>query len=137
MRKIVIISVLLGFVIAGGLVYSQGQPKQLTPEQQIEELSIIVEALHAKVLSEVTDSSNVRIDVVRLKREIKRLNARYALLLAQAQKLTAEKVELMGQLKAANAKIAQRVTIKPKLEVEAKNEKTSDNSAVDRSPNTN
>lgn len=43
----------------------------------------------------------------------------------------------MGQLKAANAKIAQRVTIKPKLEVEAKNEKTSDNSAVDRSPNTN
>ena len=93
------------------------EQKPLTPEQKIEKLEETVNAYERLW-------HQARIGTLNVEGELKKLQKTYDLLLKQAQKLTAEKVGLMGKLKAANAKI----TIKPK---EVKDEKAPDTGAVD------
>ena len=112
----VIIGVFLVTVAIAKVGWGQEQ-KPLTPEQKIEKLEETVNAYERLW-------HQARIGIIDVGGKLKKLQKTYDLLLKQAQKLTAEKIALMGKLKAANAKI----TIKPK---EVKDEKAPDTGAVD------
>ncbi len=112
-----VIGAFLVIVAIAKVGWGQGQPPPLTLEQRIEKLEETVNAYERLW-------HQARIGTLNVEGELKKLQKTYDLLLKQAQKLTAEKVGLMGKLKAANAKI----TIKPK---EVKDEKAPDTGAVD------
>ena len=78
------------------------EQKPLTPEQKIEKLEETVNAYERLW-------HQARIGTLNVEGELKKLQKTYDLLLKQAQKLTAEKVGLMGELKAANEQSSKKV----------------------------
>ncbi|KKN31153.1 hypothetical protein LCGC14_0826620 [marine sediment metagenome] len=78
------------------------EQKPLTPEQKIERLA------NEKAQAEF-NYHNAGIKAVVAENKLRMLQKTYDLLLKQAQKLTAEKVGLMGELKAANEQSSKKV----------------------------
>ena len=106
MRKIV--AILTVFMFINGCVlwrYAEAQEKPLTPAGQIESLT------NEKAQSEFNYHS-ASIKALVAEDRLRVLQKKYDLLLVQSQKLTAEKIALMGELKAANAKVVQ-LEVKP------------------------
>ena len=103
MQRILALAIIL--VLLAFPVMAQEQ-KPFTPEQQIENLT------QEKAQAEFNYHS-ASIKALLAEDKLRRLQKKYDFLLVQSQKLTAEKIALMGELKAANAKISQ-LEMKPK-----------------------
>ncbi|HEA21192.1 MAG TPA: hypothetical protein ENH87_09765 [Pricia antarctica] len=94
-------SILIGIYIAGGMPAWGQALKPLTPEQQIENL------VQEKAQAEFNYHS-ASIKALIAEDNLRMLQKKYDLLLIRSQRLAAEKMVLMSELKTANAKVAQQ-----------------------------